>query len=150
MMTLALKIFGYKPKQLNGVNFASLLQDNLEDILSNINSLKTDETSHIEVTGVHNNKSTFPLELTISVSASDGDTIYTIAIRDITDSKKSEEDLKYQAYFDQLTEIPNRTLFLDRAENALNQAKRSNEGLAIMFIDLDEFKEINICIGLMH
>ena len=58
-----------------------------------------------------------------------------------------EEELKYQAYFDQLTEIPNRTLFIDRAETALNQAKRANEGLGIIFIDLDEFKEINDSLG---
>ena len=101
----------------------------------------------MEFTGIHKNNSSFSAELIISCNTSDKDTIYTIIIRDITESKKNEEDLKHQAYFDQLTDIPNRTLFLDRAENALNQAKRSNEGLAIIFIDLDEFKEINDTLG---
>ena len=147
----ALKIFGYKPKELSGTNFNTLFHDDskehLEDILSKINSFETNDNSPLESTGLHKDNSVIPVELTISCDTSDKDTIYTIIIRDITDSKKNEEDLKYQAYFDQLTEIPNRTLFSDRAENALNQAKRSDDGLAIIFIDLDEFKEINDTLG---
>ena len=147
----ALKIFGYKPKALYGTNFNTLFhddsQEHLEDILSKINSLETNEYPPIEFTGLHKDNSAFPIELTTSCNTSDEDTVYTIIIRDITDSKKNEEDLKHQAYFDQLTDIPNRTLFLDRAENALNQAKRSDDRLAIIFIDLDDFKEINDTLG---
>ena len=147
----ALKIFGYKPKELNGTNFNTLFhedsQEHLEDILFKINSFETNDNSSLESTGLHKDHSVIPVELTISCNTSDGDSIYTIIIRDITDSKKNEEDLKYQAYYDQLTEVPNRTLFADRAENALNQAKRSNEGLAIIFIDLDGFKQINDTFG---
>ena len=147
----ALKIFGYKPKDLSGININTLFhndsQEYLEDILSKINSLEINDPPPIEITGLHKDNSEFPIELTTTCNTSDENTIYTIIIRDITDSKKNEEDLKHQAYFDQLTDIPNRTLFSDRAENALNQAKRSDDGLAIIFIDLDDFKEINDTLG---
>ena len=147
----ALKIFGYKLRGLDGANFNTLLhkdsQEELANILTKINNLEINDNLSIESIGLHKDNSAFPIELTISWNASVENTIYTIIIRDITNSKKNEEDLKHHAYFDQLTEIPNRTLFLDRAENALNQAKRSNEGLAIIFIDLDEFKEINDTLG---
>ena len=147
----ALKIFKYKPGELNGTNIIALFhndnQESLDDILSKINTHRSNSHMPIELTGLHKDNSAFPVELTISCNASDEDIIYTIIIRDITDSKKKEEDLKHQAYFDQLTEIPNRTLFLDRAKNALNQAKRSNDALAIIFIDLDDFKEINDTLG---
>ena len=147
----ALKIFGYGPKDLYGANFNTLFhndsQEHLEDILLKIYSLEENDHPPMEFTGLHKDNSAFPIELTTSCNTSDEDTFYTMIIRDITDSKKHQEDLKHQAYFDQLTDIPNRTLFLDRAENAINQAKRSNEGLAIIFIDLDEFKEINDTLG---
>ncbi len=140
----ALKIFGYRPKELNGINFITLFhndsQEHLEDSLSKINSLEENNHPPIAFTGLHKDNTPFPIELTTSCNSSYENTIYTIIIRDITDSKKNEDDLKHQAYFDQLTDIPNRTLFLDRAENALNQAKRSDDGMAIIFIDLDDFK----------
>ena len=134
-----------------GINFNTLFhndsQDDLLDLFSNINNFDTNNSFIIETFGLHKDNYTFPVELIISCSAENRDAIYTIIIRDITASRKNEEDLKHQAYFDQLTNIPNRTLFLDRAENALNQANRSKECLAIIFIDLDEFKEINDTLG---
>ena len=147
----ALKIFGYESNDLCGANINTLLhndsQEYLEDILSKISSLKENDNPPIEFTGLHKDNSAFPIEITTSYNTSDEDTLHTMIIRDITDSKKNQEDLKHQAYFDQLTDIPNRTLFLDRAENALNQAKRSDDRLAIIFIDLDDFKEINDTLG---
>ena len=89
----ALKIFGYKPKYLHGTNINRLFhndsQEHLEDILSKINSLKTNDLPPIEFTGLHKDNSEFPIELTTSCNTSDKDTIYTIIIRDIRDSKKN-------------------------------------------------------------
>jgi len=67
--------------------------------------------------------------------------------RDITDRKRAEEVIAYQAYHDILTDLPNRILFKDRLGLAVIQAKRKQTELAVMFIDLDRFKLVNDTLG---
>ena len=67
--------------------------------------------------------------------------------RDITDRKRAEEVISYQAYHDILTDLPNRILFKDRLGLAVIQAKRKQTELAVMFIDLDRFKLVNDTLG---
>ena len=67
--------------------------------------------------------------------------------RDITDRKRAEEVISYQAYHDILTDLPNRMLFKDRLGLAVIQAKRKGAELAVMFIDLDRFKLVNDTLG---
>ncbi|RFO97878.1 two-component system response regulator [Rhodoferax lacus] len=67
--------------------------------------------------------------------------------RDITDRKRADEQITYQAYHDILTDLPNRALFRDRLGLALLQAKRNENCLAVMFLDLDRFKVVNDTFG---
>ena len=67
--------------------------------------------------------------------------------RDITERKNNEERIKYLANFDSLTGLPNRTQLDSHLKYALNLARRSNGHLALMFIDLDRFKDINDTLG---
>ncbi|MCL5025635.1 MAG: diguanylate cyclase [Chloroflexi bacterium] len=67
--------------------------------------------------------------------------------RDISERKRTEEQVKWFAYHDALTGLPNRLLFTDRLKVAFAQAKRKSRRLAVMFIDLDNFKEINDSLG---
>jgi diguanylate cyclase (GGDEF)-like protein len=67
--------------------------------------------------------------------------------RDITDRKRAEELISYQAYHDILTDLPNRILFKDRLALALIQALRDKSELAVMFVDLDRFKLVNDTLG---
>jgi diguanylate cyclase (GGDEF)-like protein/PAS domain S-box-containing protein len=66
---------------------------------------------------------------------------------DITEKKKSEELIWAQANFDQLTGLPNRRMFRDRLTQDLKKAHRAGLGLALMFLDLDRFKEVNDSLG---
>lgn len=67
--------------------------------------------------------------------------------RDITDKKQSQELIRYQAHHDMLTRLPNRMLLEDRLNLAIAQARRNDEKLAVMFLDLDRFKWVNDTLG---
>ncbi len=71
---------------------------------------------------------------------------YCVA-RDITERKRADEQIAYQAYHDILTDLPNRALFNDRLGLALLQARRNQSLLAVLFIDLDRFKVVNDTFG---
>jgi len=66
---------------------------------------------------------------------------------DITEKKRVEEVLYKQANIDPLTELPNRRMFLDRLQRAINKTHRGHQKLALMFLDLDHFKDINDTLG---
>ena len=67
--------------------------------------------------------------------------------RDITERKEAEDVINFQAYHDLLTRLPNRALFKDRLGLAISHAKRHNQLLAVIFLDLDRFKVINDTLG---
>ena len=68
-------------------------------------------------------------------------------VRDITEQHKSAEIIRQHAYFDALTLLPNRFLSLDRLSQMLNEAQRSKEKTAVLFLDLDDFKKVNDSLG---
>ncbi len=67
--------------------------------------------------------------------------------RDITDRKNIEERIQHLAYHDALTGLPNRSLMQDRVSQAIGRADRSTKRFAVMFIDIDNFKNINDTLG---
>lgn len=69
------------------------------------------------------------------------------AFRDITKRKESDERIRYLAEYDTLTNLPNRTLFLDRLRQAIIAAQREREIFAVFFLDIDLFKSINDSLG---
>jgi diguanylate cyclase (GGDEF)-like protein len=68
-------------------------------------------------------------------------------LRDITGRKRSEEELRYMATHDPLTKLPNRTLFGDRAAQAMARARRYRHFVGVMMVDLDRFKQVNDTLG---
>lgn len=67
--------------------------------------------------------------------------------RDITDRKMAEAQIRQLAYFDSLTGLPNRRMLYDHLHRALTQARRFDRSLALMFLDLDYFKQVNDTLG---
>jgi diguanylate cyclase (GGDEF)-like protein/PAS domain S-box-containing protein len=64
-------------------------------------------------------------------------------VEDVSDKRKSEEEIRHLAYYDPLTHLPNRRLLMDRLGHALSASTRSQEFGALMILDLDHFKSIN-------
>ncbi len=91
----------------------------------------------------------FPELLTITAVRNKADVVtnYVATFHDITKSKLAEEEIKYLAFTDPLTQLPNRRLLTDRLQHALVSCARSGKEGALLFIDLDNFKTLNDTLG---
>jgi len=78
--------------------------------------------------------------------ARDKNTVLAI-VRDITERKSAEEKIYNLAYYDELTELPNREFFSQSLERTIGIAKRDGQKFAVLFVDLDRFKRINDTLG---
>ncbi|WP_273842594.1 PAS domain S-box protein [Rubrobacter calidifluminis] len=68
-------------------------------------------------------------------------------VKDISDRRRLEQRLRYQAFHDSLTGLPNRTLFTERLSQAISRTRSTGESVAVLFVDFDEFKLINDALG---
>jgi diguanylate cyclase (GGDEF)-like protein/PAS domain S-box-containing protein len=101
----------------------------------------------VEIHAMHRDGHEFPVELSISVIDSPDLQEFNAYIRDISKRKQAESIIWNQANFDSLTRLPNRNLFLQRLEHEALSCDRSKLSLALLYIDLDRFKEINDTMG---
>ena len=86
----------------------------------------------------------FPVAITVSPNLIDGGSKGAVVVfHDITERKLNDERIRHLAQHDTLTDLPNRALLTDRLQQALSYAKREQQHVALMFIDLDRFKPIN-------
>jgi len=91
----------------------------------------------------------FPSWLTINtVKDAAGTVLYYVGTHvDITDRKSAEEAIERLAFFDPLTQLPNRLLLQERLKHSIEKARRENKQLALMMLDLDRFKAVNDSLG---
>lgn len=82
-----------------------------------------------------------------AIAGQDERKFFVLVFTDITAQKLAEDELRYLANYDALTGLPNRALLMDRIYHGIDQAKRDKRSLALCFIDLDKFKQINDSLG---
>ncbi|MDD5112773.1 MAG: EAL domain-containing protein [Methylobacter sp.] len=145
------RITGYDPQELIGKNPRVLKSDHHgEEFYTALwKTVRQQNQWEGEIWNKRKNGDIFPQWLSISAIKNEQDLVqnYIGIFIDISKQKAAERHLAYLAYHDQLTELPNRDLFHDRLNMAVLQAKRSQQNIAVLFIDLDHFKYINDTFG---
>jgi len=145
------KITGYSFDEVKGKN-PHMLSSGLQDVGfygALWESLNEQGHWEGELWNRHKNGEIYAQSLSISfVHDEVGNIKRHIAVfGDVTEKKQAEEKIYYQANYDQLTGLPNRQLFQDRLHSAVASAKRNHTQLALLYIDLDRFKEVNDSAG---
>lgn len=147
------RIFGYDTGELIGRNVRILMDEPLAaDHAGYVEDEADSERTRIlgtdyQVEGRRRDGSKFPVEIAVGMLKEGPRRIYIGALRDITERKEHEERLRYLATRDPLTRMPNRRLFTERLEEAITQADESGGKFAVLFLDLDHFKNINDAMG---
>jgi diguanylate cyclase (GGDEF)-like protein/PAS domain S-box-containing protein len=105
------------------------------------------KTGTIELSLIRANGTTVPVEVSGSTFEMDGRRYVHGAFRDITQRREAEDRIKHLAHHDPLTNLPNRIFLHGYLEQAIEFARREQKQVAVMFIDLDNFKRINDTLG---
>jgi diguanylate cyclase (GGDEF)-like protein/PAS domain S-box-containing protein len=135
---------GYTKDEIVGMNitlldppeFAAKVPKRLEDVEKS--GLSVFESAHLCKDG-----SVMPVEINSRVIELQGKKVMFSVIRDITGRKTIDQRIAQLAHFDELTNLPNRNLFYDRLDQAVARAKRYHQKFAVLYMDLDGFKQVN-------
>ncbi|BCK87660.1 hypothetical protein MIZ01_1451 [Sideroxyarcus emersonii] len=147
------KLLGYSAEEVMAMPFAQLLsadsQANVREWIAERSQAFLDgsEGDHVytdEVEQYCRNGDKLWTEVTTHFARSDaGELILLGVTRNITERKRAEEQIRNLAFYDALTQLPNRRLLQDRFNQVLSACRRNNRYAALMFIDLDNFKPLN-------
>ncbi|MFA7281632.1 MAG: EAL domain-containing protein [Sterolibacterium sp.] len=105
------------------------------------------EVTHFEWQALQADGTTLDVEISLSLVVMNGKNYLQAIVRDITARRQAEEEIKHLAFYDPLTQLPNRRLLLDRLKQALASSQRNRRFGALLFIDLDNFKTLNDTLG---
>lgn len=147
------KILGYQENELKGKSVHDFVNHHhnplKEDHCSFYDTVRHDKAIHIaNESFIRKNGATFWSEYTSTpIKSHEQTTGAVIVFNDITERKQIELALEKMAHFDFLTSLPNRVFFLEILAKSIRRAKKNQTLLAVCFIDLDNFKQINDSLG---
>ncbi|ALO44555.1 EAL domain-containing protein [Pseudoalteromonas phenolica] len=135
---------------LTFMTFAKVLgKKKLRQLLNRIKALSANQNFKMELTVETKDHVIKPIHVSVNAIANDAGVIehYVIVMSDLTEQKKAENELRYLANYDSLTNLPNRNLMLQHIEFAIFDVQNESTSCALLFIDLDKFKPINDAYG---
>lgn len=100
------------------------------------------EAVHIKKSGEE-----FPVEVNSNIVEQFGKPVILSVVRDITERRLAEQEIEYMAFYDALTDLPNRFLFMEQLRLAVQNYKRDKQTFAVHMLDLDHFKDVNDSLG---
>lgn len=148
------QIFGYSSQEITGQPLSLLLPEHIKNIhknnvkdfaASNSNQIQSIERKPLE-TKKKDGQAIY-IDASLAVLHLANETLMTAAITDVSQRKEQDDKILHQAHFDSLTSLPNRFLSLDRLKQLLRKAERNHNLVAVLFLDLDDFKKINDSLG---
>lgn len=142
-------VTGYSLNDLRNQSFQQLLnREGIKRVLSLSRHTQKGISDNYDISVFHQNGARIELNATVVPIVVNGTIVgYFVIAKDITKRKETEAVIHYLAYHDTLTGLPNRSLFQNKLKEALDQASRDQQPLAILFLDLDRFKFINDTLG---
>ena len=144
------KLYGYTPEELIGKHFSMVIpSENKAALIEQHKAFMMNRITTTNEFKVINKKQEQFTVIVTSVYFTDSNALPKKAsyVVDITEQKKIEEIFRYQAYHDSLTGLPNRKYFMESLNAAREKCSKCNHMLAVMFLDLDRFKNINDVLG---
>jgi diguanylate cyclase (GGDEF)-like protein/PAS domain S-box-containing protein len=142
-------LLGYQAEELSSLRLYDIVEGDRETIDNQLGKVAADKPYLLaECQHRRQDGSLISLEANISrTDEYDDKDIFCFAVRDLSERKRSEAKIQYQAFYDTLTDLPNRMQFTKNLSTAIANAKRQEQLMAVMFLDLDSFKNVNDTLG---
>lgn len=142
------RMHGYTPQEMQSVNLRDLdTPDTLRGLPQRLQRILSGEAMTFEVDHYHKEGHVVPFEVTSSLIAIGEERLIQAFHRDISQRKLAEEEINHLAFYDPLTNLPNRRLLLDRLAQARTASVRHVAKNALLFVDLDNFRALNDTLG---
>ena len=146
-------MFGWSSAEIVGQPVSVIVPTDLEQPLTEFLGAcqaepEVSQRKDVEISGVRRDGSQFPMSLaTSAITSKDAPVIISGIVRDLSDHKRFEAQLAYQALHDPLTGLPNRMMLTDRLTQTLARVRRHRRMCGILYVDLDRFKTVNDTLG---
>jgi diguanylate cyclase (GGDEF)-like protein/PAS domain S-box-containing protein len=146
--TATATLFGYPPEHLPGLVITSLMPAHADESAPQwLERLAHASVGERELAGMSAHGEPLPMSVSVAAVQLPTERLYVCILRDLTEQYRSQADIYRLAHSDPLTGLENRHALGLRLEQQLAQARRSEQTLAVLFIDLDHFKKINDSLG---
>jgi diguanylate cyclase (GGDEF)-like protein/PAS domain S-box-containing protein len=141
--------FGYRQDEMSGLTVFDVIHPDYQDACRDIwrRVLAGESIQNVETVLLRKDGRPINVEGNINRYAKDGAIVTRAIFRDVTERKQAAERLHHLAYYDTLTGLPNRVLFQNHLTSLLAQSRRTGDSVALLYVDLDRFKDVNDTLG---